>query len=257
MGGGQSKAEVLTQIMNKVSINVLNKNSNSSVSVIDQSNTFTLVGDKGGKYSQINQINSAKINVNSLLKAVSTGQLQSDLMAELKNTIKQEAPAIGYSTNDVKVSNVISNSVKVNITNETLQKIKNDVKQNNAMLLVGNTDSVVELYNQKNEAELIVKMISDTNSDIVSKLQTTGAISTDLSQSTASLLPDFGGTALIFIAILGFALFFIFGGSFGVIKDILLNPIFLLASVFLILLFIIIKPSNESSFYGGCPCSSY
>jgi hypothetical protein len=261
MGASKSKATVLNEVMNSASIDVLNRNSNAATGVINQSNSFALVGDTGGQYSNISQLNVSRVNVASLQTAVQSGSLQSDLSATMTNAIKQQAAALGYSANESEVKSVVSSTISSKITNESFQSIKAEVAQSNVIQLVGNSKTVLQSLVQKNEAELIMKLVSDTNSSIIAKLQTTGAISTDLSQSTA---PLFSSSGLILMAIIIIAVIAIFSGNMTTVigyvatfiktyQTLIIGGLTVAAITTSIL---VSSSPKASNFYGGCPCAA-
>ena len=209
MGVGQSKAAILNEILNETSIEVLNENSSSSSTYINQKNDLTIAGNTGGTISGLKQINAAKINVSALLESSSSGKLQSSLEAALSNEIEQKSASIGYTSSNADVRNIVKNVINTRITNKNLISIKNEVQQSNQIQILANTNVNVKDLVQKNESDLIIKMISKMNSDIVNELQTKGAISTDLSQSTNPLFSfGMGGLFIIIGALLiGFMVF--------------------------------------------------
>lgn len=260
MGASQTKAEVLNEVMNTASIDVLTRNSNSASGNILQSNTFTLAGDVGGKYSNIEQINTAKINVTGLMTAVQNGSLQSDLAATMSNTIKQQASAIGYASTDSKVSTIVSSTINSRITTEAMQTIQATVSQSNVIQLLGNNNSAVTALKQKNEAELILKLVSDTNSSIIASMQTSGAISNDLDQFAGTSFGMLAGMAVLFALFIVFI--WLFKGSFDNIVTQGTKPAPMLLIGCVILAYMFTHKSSDSSagtkspFYGGCPCQS-
>jgi len=209
MGVGQSKATILNEVLNETSIEVLNENSSSSSTYINQKNDLTIAGNTGGTISGLKQINAAKINVSALLESSSSGKLQSSLEAALSNEIEQKSASIGYTSSNADVRNIVKNVINTRITNKNLISIKNEVQQSNQIQILANTNVNVKDLVQKNESDLIIKMISKMNSDIVNELQTKGAISTDLSQSTNPLFSfGMGGLFIIIGALLiGFMVF--------------------------------------------------
>jgi hypothetical protein len=247
--------------MNSASIDVLNRNSNAATGVITQENILESVDVKNGNYSNISQINTAKINVAGLQTAVQNGTLQSDLSATLANAIKQQAAALGYSANDSKLQNVVSSTINSKITNESFQSIKAEVSQRNIIRKIASYNISVTSIVQKNEAELIMKLVSDTNSSIVAKLQTTGTISTDLSQSTA---PLFSSSGLILMAIIIIAVIAIFSGNMTTVVGYVATFVKTYQSLIIggltvaaITTAILVSSSPKASnFYGGCPCAA-
>lgn len=231
MGASQTKADILNQVLNETSIEVLNKNSTASSGYINQSNDLLIAGNTGGSVSGITQANSAVINVSALQSSVASGNLQSALTAALSSKVAQEGTALGYSASDSKVTNIIQNKVKAAITNENLMTIKNEIQQSNTMKILANTNTDTTMLVQKNEAEMIVKLVATMNSDIVSELQTSGTVATDLQQSVQSLIPSFAvGIIILVLVLLGGAYFFK-DQALGILLVAKNNPMFTLGIV--------------------------
>ena len=245
MGASQTKSEVLNQVMNTASIDVLNRNSNAAGGLITQSNTFTMAGEKDGNYSNISQINSAKVNVTALQSSVQSGSLQSDLAATMANTIKQNADSIGYASNDSKVSTIVSSTINSKITNESIQSIKAEVSQSNVIQLLGNNRSALAKLTQKNEAELIMKLVNDTNSSIITNLKTSGAISNDIDQFAGTSFSTFAGIAILFV--LAMAGVWLFKSSFDNIVTQVTKPAPVILIGFSILMYFIFRNTNTKT----------
>jgi hypothetical protein len=243
MGAQNSKTEVLKEVLNNVSIDVINRNSSNATGYIDQKNELEIIGNSGGNISGINQINSSIINVSAISESVANGDLQSDLIANITERISQEAPAIGYSANKTEVKSVVSNVINSNITNESIQNITSTIMQSNQIKIIANTGTDIRYIIQANEAELILELINTTNSEIISKLQTTGALEGDLTQTTKSFL-DFGLAIGFIFAGLGFL--FLVGGK--QVTTVATNPAFLIALVVIIIIILIaIASSGDDS----------
>lgn len=207
MGGSQSKADVLKEILNKVSIDILNKNSSATIGLIDQKNTLTLVSNVDTKISGIDQINSSVINVFSIQNSVATGALQSDLTAAISETLRQEAASIGYTQSNVNINSKVSSIINSKISNESISEIRSTVEQSNDIKILVNSGADISSVVQKNEAQMIVKMINDMNSSVMASLQTSGDIKGDLTQKVNPIISNFG-MALIFIVIMAAAAYY-------------------------------------------------
>jgi len=256
MGASQSSIKSQTEILNEVAVNVMNKNSSTSSSAIAQTNNVLLAGNVNSEFKGIEQINSASINVSSLLESSANGELQSELISTISETIQKESSAFGYSGNKAEVDSVVSNAINSNITNETLQEIKNTVEQTNEVKILVNQGVEATEIVQKNEAELIAKMINTTNTEIIAQLQSDGTIKKDISMKSQQFGFGFGSFGLIAGI---FIIFIIAGGAFFLYgSDKVLNLIMnkwviggvIVLVIFLVLLFTIFDDSSEEGFYG-------
>ncbi len=246
MGASQTKSEVLHQVLNKTSIEVMNKNSTVSSSVIDNTNEFSFIGNKNTSVSGITQINAAKINVAALQASMQSGTLISDLSAALSAAIEQEGTALGYSSSNAKVKSVVENNVKVSMTNSNLIEIRNSVKGSNIVKIMANENVDVTEVVQKNESELIAKLVSDMNSTIVSQLQTSGAVQTDLSQTTASLLSGYTVIILVVLAVLAGGVYFLKDGYTKTLENITKPaPMILIGCAIVLILIVVPLLSKE------------
>ncbi len=239
MGASQTKSDVLQQVLNQTSVNVMTKNSTGASGLVDSINDLTIAGNKNVSISGIAQINTAKINVTALQASVQQGILKSDLEAALASAIKQEGASLGYSASEAKVQTIVENRVNANITVENLQHIKNAVKQNNTIKILANEGVDTNSLVQKNEAELILKMISNMTSNILNDLKTTGTITADLSQTTASFMPGYFTIIIIAAVILVGGAYYFKDSYTSTLKEITKPaPMILIGSV-LVFLFII------------------
>lgn len=207
MGGQNSKTDVLKQVLNEVSVNVLNRNSSSATGFIEQKNELLLTGNQGGKIKGFSQANSAQINISAISSSAASGNLQSDLTASLSEAINQEAASIGYTANKTRVRSVVKNVIDSNITVENLQNIQATVSQSNTIKILAESGFDYSDVTQKNEATAILELINTNNAEIIAALQTEGAVTGDLSQTTAPLI---GFGAIVFV-LLGIAALFLFG----------------------------------------------
>ena len=222
MGAQQSKTDVLKEVLNEVSIDVMNRNSNAASGYINQTNELIIRGNTDTTIKGFSQVNSAVINISSITSAAATGDLQSDLTASITESISQEAPAIGYSANETSVSSIVSNAVNSNITVENLQEINATVEQSNVIKILAEQGLDATSVSQKNEANLILEMVNEMNANIIASLQTEGAIVGDLTQTTQSLF-EFGG-AFFIVIIMAIGAFFYFGKNIMAPLKMMMNP---------------------------------
>lgn len=271
MGVTQSSAEVLNKTINSVSLKVMSKNSTSSTGTIIQSNDLSISGNTGGSISDIEQINSSLINVSALLGSVSTGDLQSKMIAELISSISQEGAALGYTNQDSKIENIVQNSVSNHITVDNLMVIKNNVESSNTLQILANTDLDVKSIIQKNEANLIAELISKMSSDITSKMETENIIKPSVVQSVSSFLDQYGYFVIIIaVGVLAF-LFFTRDISKSAMENFTKPAPMILIGAVLLVVFVKSFISSDSSdttndtqtpqasgfrsyFHGGCEC---
>lgn len=241
MGASASKSDVLNQVLNKTAIDIMTKNSMSSSGYIKSSNDLTIAGNTGGSISGISQINAAAINVKALLGSSQGADMRSALTAALTAAVKQEARSIGYTADEANVKSVVENNVNVNMTSENLLTIKNEVLQDNKLQIIANTGTDVSAIIQKNEATLIAELVSNMNASIVNSLTTSGTVTADLSQTTASFIPSFGAIIIIIALVVCGGLYF-FKDSLGMTLTNVTKPApMILIGCVLVFLFIIAK----------------
>ncbi len=199
MGGNTSKQKIINQMLNEVSVEVMNRNSSSAASSIEQENSLVFSNIKDSKISGISQVSSVKINVSALQTSAAKGDLQSDLTAALTNKVMQEAPALGIANKtEQEVQNIVKNKIGAKITNENLQNIAASVKQKNSIVFANVDSTTARDITQQNEAEAIMTLTNEANSAIATALTTDSAVSNDATQKSADL---FGGFGIIFIII--------------------------------------------------------
>lgn len=213
MGGNASKQQIINEMLNQVSIEVLTRNSSNASASSDQENTVVISNVKGSTIEGVTQINTSKINVAALQKSVQEGKLQSDLVSTLTNKVMQEAPALGIANKtEQEVKNIVKNEINAKMNTENLQSIATNVKQKNTAVITAiSDDSIVKPILQKNEAELIMTLANDANNKIATALTNTADVTTDATQKSADLFGGFGMIILVIVAVLGGGLLFMQG----------------------------------------------
>ena len=208
MGASQTKADVLNQVMNEASITVINKTSNSAQASVSQSNTISLSGNTNIKNSVISNKNISNLNMSAIMSSVATGKLQSDLAAAISQAISQQASAFGYASNDTNIKTIVSNKVNQSMTNSTINQALASISQTNIITSSNDTNISGSNLSNINQTDVIVKLISDMNSDIISILSNTGDIKGDLTQKASNPLSDLiSGPGLILLVIIGAIVF--------------------------------------------------
>jgi hypothetical protein len=204
MGNSQSSQTVLNETLNKVSINVMQKNSTSLSGSVEQSNETTIAGNTGTvTLDGVIQVNSSSINVSALSDSAASNKLQADLIAQLKSSVEQAIPAISLNSNlKQDVSNKISNHVNSNVNVENLQNIAAQTKQNNTFKVLANNNVNTRDFVQKNEATLIMTLVNKMNSEIVADIKASGALDNAASNKGSNILPDFGSMYMIVIIVI-------------------------------------------------------
>jgi hypothetical protein len=204
MGNSQSSQTVLNETLNKVSINVMQKNSTSLSGSVEQSNETTIAGNTGTvTLDGVIQVNSSSINVSALSDSAASNKLQADLIAQLKSSVEQAIPAISLNSNlKQDVSNKISNHVNSNVNVENLQNIAAQTKQNNTFKVLANNNVNTRDFVQKNEATLIMALVNKMNSEIVADIKASGALDNAASNKGSNILPDFGSMYMIVIIVI-------------------------------------------------------
>ena len=120
MGVAQSKADILNQVLNEASIQVMNKISNSAQSSNYQENSTILGGKTTITNSDLSQSNVSTFDVTAITASVASGNLQSELAAAITQAIAQQASPLGYAANEANVKNIVQNKINVAVTNNTV-----------------------------------------------------------------------------------------------------------------------------------------
>lgn len=203
MGLKVSKSDVMNEIINKITMNIMNKNSTTMNSIIDQSNVLTISGNVKTTIDGIEQVNSAIINTKAIQTSIAAGNLQNELIAGITDKISTEGPLVGTAIDVNSVKNIVKNIVTSNITVENVVRIENIVKQKNAIVVANNEETVARSILQLNEASLLAELVAKNSSEITSKLLTEANLETDISSETWSLF-DFGdGLGFYMVIIIG------------------------------------------------------
>jgi hypothetical protein len=214
MGQGSS-TNVVNKTLNDVALKVLITNANKTTSVINQGNVIVLSNTKNSNFKDIVQKNTGTINATSIQSAIQTQNLQSDLIAELKNTIKQEDGIFNVAkSQEANLDNIVSNSVKSHVNLENINNIKSIVEQDNKIIATHVETITARDILQENEATMIIELVSTMTSDIVAKLKNNSMIQTDIEQKSQGLLGAIFGdffSNLGFIGGLAFIAFLLVG----------------------------------------------
>lgn len=230
MGVSQSKIKEVSEVLNQLSLEVMSENSTAESTTVLGENELNISGQKNVKISNIKQINYAKINVSALQTSVSSGKLQSDLMASLTSKIKQEGAELGVALNDTDVHSVVSNSISSKITSKNLMNIQTSVVQKNKINITDNMDTTIKTILQQNEFTMLKELVSNMTTDIIAGLTSKADIKKETSQENKSfitkLADTFAGLGKTFLIVLGLGIFavviiiIIVISNLGKIKDI-------------------------------------
>lgn len=205
MGNNTSSQKMLNETMNTVSLQVLNENSTNITASSDQENDLTIAGNTGGKISGISQVNSSKINVAALAQSVNDNKLQADLASKLTSALEQKLPVLtSNSKTNQDVQNIVRNNINQNITTKNMMNISATVRQSNKLKILANEGVEITQIAQKNEAEMIISLINDTNNKIINDIKAKTDIDNTVAQAPGAALPDlgFGSMGMIFVLVI-------------------------------------------------------
>lgn len=210
MGVAQSKADILNQVLNEASIQVMNKISNSAQSSNYQENSTILGGKTTITNSDLSQSNVSTFDVTAITASVASGNLQSELAAAITQAIAQQASPLGYAANEANVKNIVQNKINVAVTNNTVSTaLTSSVQKNITQSLA---DSEIDIINsnlsKSNKSDAVIKLISNMNSDIIIQMTNSGVIKDDLSQKITNPISDIvNAPNLIILVIIGAIIF--------------------------------------------------
>jgi hypothetical protein len=208
MGAAQTKATSVKNVLNAMSMEVLQKHSKSTEATIDQTNKVVITDVRNSKVTGITQINSAKINVSALREAVVSGDIQSDLTNTITERMTQEASGLGYSTAESDLRTNVSNVINSKMTVENMDRIRVGVLQSNTTIIANVDASTVSNILTRNEAEMIISLVDEMNTEIVNKMSTKSKVSTTADQKATAV--GFGSIMGIILIIV---LFVAIGGA--------------------------------------------
>ena len=245
MGSGQSSISSQTNtLLNETLTNMVNSTTNKTHIQNTNNNSFSLsVGNLEGcdinltqeiKSSQDVTVNIAVTNVSEL-----QNQVQNALTNAVSNSNKSQqgfaATSLSVQNSEISINNAISNLVKTNISNATLNALK--------VILANANKAVIYIDNCKNsKIEVAQDMISSQivnviSNSLVKNTQSTSAVNTVANTATStntseqkgvSELVDsvgniLGGPFLIFLLVIGGGGLVMYKGT-DKMKDTLTNP---------------------------------
>ncbi len=213
MGATQSKSEQVTELINRVTTNVLSDISTSAKGAVQQSNQMTISGISGSTISGISQSNEANIQISAVQQSAQTGQLQSQLSAAISQALSQNANTIGYANLNTSVTNKVNSVINSNISAKSVSDAFVGVTQSNALLISDVKNSTVSSISQTNIGKAIASLMSSSVTDIIAALgiqadvKTTSAqaASNPISSLADSISSAFGGSGLFIILIIAAA----------------------------------------------------
>lgn len=173
MGIVESVQSQVQRITNEATISVLNKISNSVSVSNQQSNVLDLSGSSGNWFSGINQKNTSSVNIQLIQQSAADGSLQASMENQIKTALSQASDALGYAKNKSSVDSVVHNSIKANVTAETVTNILISSIQSNAIKTSDTTKfNVVKNITQSNLSESVTKLTSGIVADVTASLVT-------------------------------------------------------------------------------------
>lgn len=203
MGANQSKQDVLNKTMNDVVVNVLVSSSTSITSDITQSNIGNITStDSSVTATNIYQSNAANINLQVLSESTNTVALQAELISKLKSAVDQTIPTLAIgSTTDQNITNIITNKVQQNFTNNNFKSIAAATKSTNVLNISGKGSVTLDNISQSNSATSILKLVDSVSVDIINNIKADNSIDSSALSKPASILPDLGSMLIIIIII--------------------------------------------------------
>ncbi len=182
MGANKSKTEQIKSIVNNATLDVLNQISNTSKTITSQSNTFDYSGNTGMFGFGFSQSNNVVLDLQVIQQSASSGILQANLDAKIKDALEQSASSIGYSKTDASTNTKITNSIKATITAQALNDLMTEAKNSNTITVRGNTFGALADVSQTNMANLASKLTAGVTNDIVAALEARTASETTTKQ---------------------------------------------------------------------------
>lgn len=192
MGGAESKVEQVNKNITNISTQtMINNTVGCNLSVI-QDQTINMSGNAKMKGSTIEQ--TAKINVQCLMKSDINLKLQNELKSKLKNFLKNDVTAqtFGYSKSASKIENIVETNVEDSFSVNNLSEMNSSIAQKQLVTMKGNAlmeDSKIIQY-----AKVVGKLTNDFTNKISRELrQDTDVSNKALAKTTSALDSTFTG----------------------------------------------------------------
>lgn len=186
MGGAESKVEQVNKTITNISTQtMINNTVGCNLSVI-QDQTVNMSGNAKMKGSTIEQ--TAKINVQCLMKSDINLKLQNELKSKLKNFLKNDVTAqqFGYSKSASKIENIVETNVEDSFSVNNLSEMNSGIVQKQLVNMSGNAlmeDSKIIQY-----AQVVGKLTNDFTNKISRELRQDTDVSNKALAKTTSML---------------------------------------------------------------------
>jgi hypothetical protein len=171
MGVTESKQSQIQRITNEATIEVLNKISTVAATSNQQSNLFDFSNSSNNKISGVKQSNTSSINIQTVQQSAANGSLQASMENTIKTALSQASNALGYADNKSSVDAAIHNSIKANVTSETVSKILITGIQSNEIKGTNSSFNEVKNVSQSNMLQIAAKMTSEIVTAITASLE--------------------------------------------------------------------------------------
>lgn len=185
MGPRQSQ-HLLNDTLNQATVELLMKNSNTSDTLILQSNYLNL-GNNNTITGSISQSNASKINLSSITTQVLTADLQADITNKIAETLEQSASTMPLSDQDQDIKNVIRNVVDTNFNLNTISALNTIVNQSNVAFF-GNNNLLAGSLVQENLSDAVIALVNNNTTEVLSAVGFSTVVDITATQTVKTFL---------------------------------------------------------------------
>jgi len=185
MGPRQSQ-HLVNDTLNQATVELLMKNSNTSDTLILQSNYLNL-GNNNTITGSISQSNASKINLSSITTQVLTANLQADITNKIAETLEQSASTQLLSNQDQDIKNVIRNVVDTNFNLNTISALNTIINQSNVAFF-GNNNLLAGSLIQENLSDAVMALVNNNTTEVLSAVGMSTTVSIAATQTAKTFL---------------------------------------------------------------------
>lgn len=173
MGGGGSKTEQLSEIINNITTKVVIKHSASATTRVRQVNIVTISG-RHVRIKNLSSLNKANVKLSLMQNDTVNAKMQTELVQKIMGTIKLKSsdfPDLG-GIDESSMTNIVRTNVHINFNKESIANLQTAVDQTNRLIISGFDISIDQAKNVNDASAtgaLIQKMSTSIATEILSK----------------------------------------------------------------------------------------
>jgi phage shock protein PspC (stress-responsive transcriptional regulator) len=206
MGQKESITRIVNEYINETSVKSLLKLGVATSTGVKAEQVITIARSKGISLKDIEFVQEIKISVQSLLDTSKTGELQSQMFADISAELERQSelfPVVGKNISKTEIRNIVKNTVDINFSTEAVSEMKNAIEQSQKLTIVmAETVNIEDLY-IKTEIDFVGEQVSKMSEQITSEAGSIVEANLKLKEIekgpiTAAIDSVFGGLANLF-----------------------------------------------------------